>query len=364
MFRHRYNELRLTLQLAPAGPLLVKEGRHTKQQRSFHRGVTRDPPRPRRRDGPGYGSYDSEEGAFDMACVWTQTAAGPRFYLPGSSVRGVLRSAAERLIGRWQPAWVRASEPFQNQAQHWVLAQRDAERVLEGADIYRMCGPIERCFGHTALRGRWRIGDAWMVNERAAQVVVRDGVGIDRRTGAAANNVKFQFEAITGGVFETTMTLVNYELWQPGLLAHLLAAIDAGDIRLGYGTRRGLGHVRLAVPAVTFVWYGAVPTQENDGVRLPTLAALVGEDSAKYGLRDAGCTIVVPLQPDEDALIGSVWRAEPPRAAALPDNDFQPTDWDAPFWAALAAPLDAVLAAWALPAEFQPSTPAQEETPS
>src|SRR5262245_23365875 len=128
MFARRLNELRVKLLIAPVAPLLVKEGRHQeggdKHLRSFHTGVKRNPPQPRRRESRGYGTYDSDEDCFDMACVWTQTSAGPRFYLPGSSLRGLLRSTAERLIGRWQPEWVRASEPFANVAQQWVEQER------------------------------------------------------------------------------------------------------------------------------------------------------------------------------------------------------------------------------------------------
>src|SRR5512145_620818 len=118
MFKQRLNELRLTLQLAPAAPLLIKDGRHMeggdKERRYFHRGpITRTPAKPRRHEGKEFADYDEAEYCFNMACVYTTTAQGKdRFYLPGSSLRGVLRSTAERLIGRWQPGWVRRSDPF------------------------------------------------------------------------------------------------------------------------------------------------------------------------------------------------------------------------------------------------------------
>src|SRR5262249_1565168 len=132
MFARRLNEVRVSLQLTPITPLLIKEGRHLEadpedpeQQpnpdaRIFHPGVRRTPPFPRSRRGRGYGDYDTAEDCFDMAFVWTQTSVGPRFYLPGSSLRGILRSTAERLVGRWRPDWARVGDPFANAAQTWV----------------------------------------------------------------------------------------------------------------------------------------------------------------------------------------------------------------------------------------------------
>lgn len=357
MFATRLNELRVKIEIAPApeSAILIKEGRHReggkKTVRSFHPSARRDPPRPRRREGRGYADYDSDDESFDMACVWTHTANGPRFYLPGSSLRGALRSAAERLVGRWQPGWTLASDPFRNAAQTWVLDEREQERNLSGADIYRIAGPIERCFGHTALRGRWTIGDAILHDNHQARVIVRDGVGINRQTGAARESIKFQFEAIAGGIFETTIVLVNYELWQIGLLAHLLAALDAGAIRLGYGERRGLGRARLAVTYMEWRWYGLAPSPAHGDVQVPPLADLARRAgiTGDYGWRDADQVLLLPLEEAPDALIGSVWRASSPRLA--PDDGFAQTDWDAPLWARPAALLAETLEGWAPPAE-------------
>jgi CRISPR/Cas system CSM-associated protein Csm3 (group 7 of RAMP superfamily) len=349
MFAQRYNKLELELSLFPLGPLLIKEGRHHEQgdrrRRSFLQrpDVERNPPRPQAREGRGYGDYDSDEACFDMAMVWSKTASGSRFYLPGSSLKGVLRRTAERIIGRWQPGWVRASDPFDNHAAAWVERMRADERHPDGAAIYREAGPIERCFGHTALRGRWSIADAWMVDERAAGLVVRDGVGISRSSGAAENAIKFMFEAVTGGQFTTTITLVNYELWQLGLLAHGLAALDGGQVRLGYGTHRGLGRVGVQVRALHWQWYN----RHTPGATLsvPALAALSGAAGEAYGLRDdeAGPLLLDEIAEQREGLgSAALWRI-------TPDTREGRTDWDASLWERMAAPLPIALRSWEAP---------------
>ncbi len=377
MFQRRLNELRVRLLLVPQGPLLIKEGRHLadpqagralvrefgdyeKEQlpRVFNPAATRYPAQPRRRDGRGLGTYDSPDSCFDMAFVWSQTAKGPAFYLPGSSLRGVLRSAAERTVARWSPEWAMAGDPFHSATQHWVERQRKNETKVSNADIYRMAGPIERCFGYTSLRGRWTLGDAWMRSGVEAEVVVRDGVGIDRHSGAAMSGIKFQFEAIVGGIFETTLTMVNVELWQLGLLAYSLAALDDGAVRLGYGTRRGLGRVRVGVESLELRWYGVAPDSEGGLVRVPTLHELserAGLGPTSYGLRDGGMELRLPLQPAEGTLVRS-WRIEPARKA-------EGTDWAASPWPELAKLLPAALSGWEIPAELRDLIGTTEDRP-
>lgn len=363
MFVQRLNEFHATLLIAPLGPLLIKEGRHQpngdRTARSFHPGAARNPPQPRRRDGRGYSDYNSDDHCFDMAFVWTRTASGPRYYLPGSSLRGVLRVAAERVVARWSPDWARAGDPFRCASGMWVDQQRQKEQASKptSADIYAKAGPIERCFGHTSLRGRLTIADAYLERERDAAPVVRDGVGISRSTGAAAENIKFQFEALTGGVFKTTLSLINYEHWQLGLLAHMLAALDDGAVRIGYGTHRGLGRIRVAVDDLRWRWYSA-PIGIDDGVvpSLTSLAALAGVQAPdRYRWRDAAdqpLRLPTHLVQSVSVPLGREWVMRParkePHGAGL-----APTDWDVAPWDVLAATLPSMLSDWPLPEELR-----------
>jgi CRISPR/Cas system CSM-associated protein Csm3 (group 7 of RAMP superfamily) len=360
MFARRLNELHLTLLIKPDDALLlIKEGRHlegnNKEQRSFHRGehIARSPTRPRRREGGGTGDYDSPENCFDMAFVYSSTREGNRLYLPGSSLRGVLRSTAERIVGRWRPDL--ADNPFPD-GEDDDNNTNEPPPPLSGDAIYRQAGPLARCFGHPTLRGRWRIADAWIENETTAnvQMVVRDGVGIDRTTGAAKTSIKFQFEAVSSAVFKTTLVLVNYELWQLGLLAHVLSALDTGDVRIGYGTRRGLGRVRLSIADMTWRWYGYCPAAQDGQVTLPSLHALTERVRAQvahdrlpapdaYGLRDAKQECTLPLSLDSAGL----WtEGRLIAAASASQSAWNPVDWQAAPWPILGPLLPRVLETW------------------
>ncbi len=361
MFARRLNELHLTLLIKPDDALLlIKEGRHlegnNKERRSFHRGehITRSPAQPRRREGGGTGDYDSADNCFAMAFVYSSTREGDRLYLPGSSLRGVLRSAAERTVGRWRPDLAQADAPFPTE-RVGDDDHVDADRAVRGDAIYRQAGPLARCFGHTTLRGRWHMADAWIENEATAnvQMAVRDGVGIDRTTGAAKTSIKFQFEAVSSAVFKTTLVLVNYELWQLGLLAHVLAALDTGEVRMGYGTRRGLGRVRLSIADMTWRWYGYRPADQHGQVTLPSLHTLTEWVRARvpqdrlpgvdgYALYDAGQTCLLPLT----LTATPFWSEGRLATAATAGSGWQPVDWQAGPWTTLGPLLPPVLERW------------------
>ena len=350
MFAQRFNEVTFELELRPESPVLIKEGRHREDRRDrlvFHPQAQRDPKTPQRREGRGFGSYSSPDEAFAMACVWTNTTEGPRFYLPGSSLKGILRRGAENVIARWKPELTHAGVPFDNRAGKAIDEQRKTPHSPSSAEIYAQAGPFERCFGHTSLRGRWVIADAYLANESEARVVVRDGVGIDRHSGAAAHNVKFQYEAIAAGHFKTTLTLVNYELWQLGLVAHLLAELDAGNITIGYGARRGLGRVRVGVNGIRWQWYGR-HKPETAGWVIPSLTELVGSGQSVSGKADsyrfsdvhlsAIDLTAIEWQPTE-GILGAAWKI-------IPATSQLGIDWTMPPWSQFAATLAPVITNW------------------
>ncbi|MFN7949859.1 MAG: RAMP superfamily CRISPR-associated protein [Blastocatellia bacterium] len=78
---------------------------------------------------------------------------------------------------------------------------------------------------------------------------IRDGVGIDRYSGAAADKAKYNRQVLPRGAridFQMTVELTNEK--QPEakrLLAALWQALRAGEIRFGSSKTRGLGRVRL-----------------------------------------------------------------------------------------------------------------------
>jgi len=173
-------------------------------------------------------------------------------YIPGSSLRGVLRAEVERLLAGVGEAVSRlcsctlfakstpseagndCAEIIQEKLQLWEKTppeeQAEEERGKTRDDkiwelaTTNLCD-VCRLFGSRWYASRLIIVDALpdenQIYQLQGRARLRDGVGIDRDTGAARENVKFDYEVLEpgGGC--------------PTLLFEMIAEnLDATDIRL------------------------------------------------------------------------------------------------------------------------------------
>lgn len=180
-------------------------------------------------------------------------------YLPGSSLKGVIRSYAERITRTLSPEDKPACcDPFQKESSdiHLACSKRLEERkIADAKGAYKESCLICRLFGTTASAGRFSIEDASLKDGRY-KIERRDGVGIDRFTGGASSGAKFMLEPITDASFSTQIYIRNFELWQLGLLAYVFQDFKDELIRIGYGKSRGLGKVKGVVKQVKLRYLG------------------------------------------------------------------------------------------------------------
>jgi len=215
MHKRLVNELRLDFRIAPHGPLLIKSGKEA----------------------------GADPTLLDMNFVRTNHAElGRTVYLPGSSLKGAVRSYCEK-IGR--TVGLKVCNPLTDESCGRRLERK--ARTASGAQLYQDLCPICRLFGHTVMASHIWFADAYPTPETIEAVnetEERDGVAIDRISGAVAVG-PFQLEVVTRGVFETRLTVRNYQLWQVGLLAVALRDMADGRVPLGFAKSRGLGQVEL-----------------------------------------------------------------------------------------------------------------------
>jgi CRISPR-associated protein Csm3 len=264
MLKQLLNECIIELVIEPDGPMLVKSGLDTIR-------------------GP------------NMAFVRTWRNGQEEVYLPGSSLKGVLRSHAERITRTLKPE--AACDPFVDLkvareeperadmifCGHRFRQREEKDEQLSNARLYADSCPICRLFGSTYYGGRLATADAYAANG-APRPEQRDGVGIDRFTGGAARGAKFDLEVVTNGEFETSLHLRNFELWQLGLVGFLLEDLKAGLIRVGMGKSRGLGKVTGRVTGVDLHYLGrGAPRPENGRLELRGIGSL-SELAAPYGV--------------------------------------------------------------------------------
>ncbi|MDM7460420.1 MAG: RAMP superfamily CRISPR-associated protein [bacterium] len=210
-----YNQLDLEIAIVPQTPLLIKSG----QKASI------DPALP------------------DMQFVRTRrrTPSGDIdevVYIPGSSLRGVVRAHAERLLRTLD-----AQSACYVDARQLCLRQKNLKEDQEPADhLYRESCYACKLFGNTGIASRVQMSDLYPAVEPLSES--RFGVAIDRITGAVAVG-PFDLEVVTDARFEGRIVLRNFTIGQLGLLGAALLDIADGLVALGHAKSRGLGRVRI-----------------------------------------------------------------------------------------------------------------------
>ena len=172
--------------------------------------------------------------------------AGGRPLVPGSSLRGVLRSGVEALCRSLALDRALASTP--------PAAPGAPPEVLAG---WRKMDIVDRLFGRVAQqKGDFSYGSRLQISDARAtadvQVELRDGVGISRETRTAAGGVKFDLEVIPAGTrFQGSVRFKNPSDYEVGLVAQAFWMLDAGVLLLGGKGARGLGWVQVEVSSPT-----------------------------------------------------------------------------------------------------------------
>ncbi|MBI2566880.1 MAG: CRISPR-associated RAMP protein [Candidatus Schekmanbacteria bacterium] len=231
MLKHWLCHVNAKLTIRPNGPFLVKSGRAT-----VH--------------GP------------DAAPVTTYRSGEEVLFIPGSSLKGVIRSHVERIARSIHLDSV--CEPYLERAEaaadgndrrigcsHRLEAARRGGAAIDSVTAYRTACAACRLFGSLRFIGRIRISDAYPKAGEAKPVAeLRDNVAIDRFTGGAASGKKFDQVVVQGGAFETEISIDNFELWQLAALDLVLADFADGILAIGSGTSRGLGAVKAEVDSL------------------------------------------------------------------------------------------------------------------
>lgn len=212
---------------------------------------------------------DTDVAAHDLPVM--RNAAG-RPFIPGSSLKGVLRVHLEALL--------RGLSPDSNVQQHdlacmVLIAQercipdetikewRDSKTPHEISDLVLKHSCLAcQTFGSTWLASHIAVRDLPVQSDYwFGQFEVRTGVALDRDTATAREGMLYNFEIVPPGTqFQLVIEGDNLTDWQKGLLWLGLQPFVRGEARLGGATSRGLGQVELA----DLTWQ----LWENDGTPL------------------------------------------------------------------------------------------------
>lgn len=248
MFHRFLNEIRIQIRIKPDGPILIKAG------------------------------VDASGKAM-MNFVRTMRGGRQEVYLPGSSLKGALRSHAERIARTlrndsvcnpfntyYQEGEGRFKSPWGVPNCHETVCsvdrqkQKQKQERLLPAEKYRVSCPACQLFGSLLSAGHFSVSDAYLVEPtKTADPEIRDGVAIDRFSGGASDGGKFQFEGLTDGEFAATLILQNVTWWQVSWIALVLRDMQDGLVTIGLGASRGLGRIQTTIEGMTLDLVGVEP---------------------------------------------------------------------------------------------------------
>jgi hypothetical protein len=127
------------------------------------------------------------------------------------------------------------------------------------------------------------MADGYLRGAALPALVRRDGVGIDRFSGAASLRSRWELEAVTDVTFGLQVTMQNFEIWQLALLGLVLQDLVAGRLPLGSGKSRGLGRVQGEIQGVELAYLRSdrVAAAAEDVLGVGALF----DDGSRYGYR-------------------------------------------------------------------------------
>jgi CRISPR/Cas system CSM-associated protein Csm3 (group 7 of RAMP superfamily) len=205
---------------------------------------------------------------FDHAPLLNSVDDWQHPVLSGSSVRGVLRSHAERIartlvshraIAESDPAgyFLRhcpACDPLARrlEATERHVALESCDSLLHYEAGYPEDKEVERenlclacqLFGSARNGSRFRVEDAPFVGERPVYKML-DFLAVDRFTGGGAEHLKFDALALWKPAFKVRLWLENPADWELGWLTLVLRDLAEGWLRVGYGAAKGFGKVKI-----------------------------------------------------------------------------------------------------------------------
>lgn len=217
----------------------------------------------------GSGEVKAKPTGIDSPFVKTTVRGEERIYLPGSSLRGVLRAAVENSLKSKNPEY--ACNPFGK--------ENEKNPDCEACSL----------FGSTKRGAVVEIKD--LIPPEQLRTEMRTGIGIDRDTGAVHHGALFTFECVSPGVdFPIAVTFDNPANYQLGLFAMGVQALNFGVVRVGGMKSRGLGEVEIKLEKVEFRFpFASVKNSE-----------IVKNDKLMAEVRK-GELVVSPIKEDSDA---------------------------------------------------------------
>jgi len=222
----------LTLDLHFEGPFLVNDPSKTRKEKDREQ------------------SQNEEERTPDHEPLRNHEG---RLLLPARSIRGAVRSQAEKIVRTLNPNGACLSvDP-----EHACPAIYDAP--LRATHLCLTC----QAFGAPGWRAPVEFSDFLPAQGGEGVPFYQEMLAIDRFTGGSARHFKFNACAVYRPILTGTMTVDLHRIdpWALGLFALALRDLIEGDIPLGFGAAKGYGACRATIRGIRITNLSDIPAE-------------------------------------------------------------------------------------------------------
>ena len=185
-------------------------------------------------------------------------------YIPGSSLKGILRTEAEKI------ARILEKEVCN------IFDHKSKCNTAKGdEDLCVVC----RIFGSQAIASHVRIMDAYP-STKDYSLSIEPGVAIDRATGAARPGAKYNVQVISPNArFRFRMIIENIDLRKTGednakILLNLLRKLEDGELQIG--GKRSVGHGLVKLRNLSISWIDEEGLRKLETYETQPLATFLG----------------------------------------------------------------------------------------
>ncbi len=168
--------------------------------------------------------------------------------IPGSSLKGVLRSNIEMILRNDKS--YKVCDIFEKEC----VNENDYKKMKDSyktdirsfsEELYGKYCDVCKLFGGKHLASKIQFKDMMFIGDKPF-FEIRDGVGIDRDKGIYSPGAKYNFEVVSAGTkFDFYMVLENIELKQFKVIDLIIFLLTSGDLCVGGKTSRGMGQIKL-----------------------------------------------------------------------------------------------------------------------
>ncbi|WP_416175488.1 CRISPR-associated RAMP protein Csx7 [Clostridium sp.] len=184
-------------------------------------------------------------------------------YIPGSSLKGVLRSYLEVLLKSLNiddlTSCIIVNDPCIKDSDIKTMRNECKARMEKSKKgnfkynydeelskkIYDKMCDVCKIFGSNYFASKLKIKDLYSKDDKV-YVERRDGVVIDRDTGTSLNGRKYDFEQVPAGTkFDFYMTVDNLDEKHESILKIIISILENEELKVGGKTSVGLGNIKL-----------------------------------------------------------------------------------------------------------------------